>query len=112
MQTAQILDVDVRADHDLVSVRPKHRAVPHRRRPAQRYSPDDDRAGFAPSLRMNNRACVAQRPDKILPLHRADPYPWQPPAAAGAAAAVILRSSFDWLFPVMRSPGIIFGVLS
>jgi hypothetical protein len=66
MEAAQILNVDFRADHDLVGVRPEHGAVPHRRRPAQRYPPDDDSTRRDPRLRMNNRASVAQRPDQFL----------------------------------------------
>ena len=73
MQAAQVLDVALGADDDLVLICAQYRSVPDRGRAAEGDIPDDDRAGRNPGLWMDTGA-VTKRPDQVLWLHRSRPF--------------------------------------
>src|SRR5215472_13751006 len=61
VQAAQILDIALSADHDLVVIGAQHRSVPDRRGPSERDPADYDRARRDPGFGVNRRMVVTKR---------------------------------------------------
>jgi hypothetical protein len=69
VDAAQILDVALSADDDVIQIRPQYRAVPDRGCLAETDVPDEDRARRDPGFWMDNGPLITKRSDQVMWFH-------------------------------------------